>query len=699
MAQSRFLIAPLNTGLETDLKPWLIPDDAFSLLNNAYIFRGRVRKRVGSFPMGNVSANQASIYSRLRIKIGKTNGTGALGATTVPGVVFGIGQSFSVGEAIFTVNATGTPANMLCTTTATGTYNTTTGSVTITGADSNTDVFFYPSTPVMGLLSNEIPDVNFEPVIGFDTQFAYSYASGWDRLGTAIWTGSDSQFFWGITYRGDLAHETYFFVTNYNAADKIKYLKGSTWYNFSPTINAAGDTVETSRLIISFKDRLLLLNTVEKISGVNQTFVNRCRFSWNGSALDAQAWREDQAGKGGYRDAPTKEAIISAEILKDRLIVFFERSTYELVWNGNEILPFSWQQINVELGAESTFSIVPFDKVIFGIGNVGIHACNGINVERIDQKIPSEVFQIRNDQEGLERVYGIRDYYDELVYWTFPASDKAKYPSRVLVYNYRTGSWAYNNDTITCFGYFQTDDRKTWSRSPEPWEEAIYTWDAGSNEARFLSIIAGNQQGYTFVVSSNTTRNAPSLFITNWVNNDLTIINHNLFVGNYIYIEDIPKGFKLVAQVTAISGDTVTIDSSLVGAYEGGLTAALISQISIKTKQYNFFKEAGRNFTINKVEFLVDSTSKGEIGVNTFIASGRSAIDSTVLQTSPYPIYPQEADQDRLWHPIYLSADGSFIQLQFFMSDEEMRDTSIAFSDFQLHAMLFHATQTSSYIT
>ncbi len=44
----KFLIAPLNSGLQTDQKPFLIPDDAFAELNNAYIFRGRVRKRFGA---------------------------------------------------------------------------------------------------------------------------------------------------------------------------------------------------------------------------------------------------------------------------------------------------------------------------------------------------------------------------------------------------------------------------------------------------------------------------------------------------------------------------------------------------------------------------------------------------------------------------------------------------------------------------
>ncbi len=39
----KFVIAPLNSGLTADAKPWLIPDDAFERLNNAYVFRGIVK--------------------------------------------------------------------------------------------------------------------------------------------------------------------------------------------------------------------------------------------------------------------------------------------------------------------------------------------------------------------------------------------------------------------------------------------------------------------------------------------------------------------------------------------------------------------------------------------------------------------------------------------------------------------------------
>ena len=154
-------------------------------------------------------------------------------------------------------------------------------------------------------------------------------------------------------------------------------------------------------------------------------------------------------------------------MIRDRCIVYFERSTWELAYTGNEAIPFIWQQINTELGSEAQYSNVPFDKFILNVGSNGIQQCNGINVDRIDDKIPDEVFKIRIDDYGMQRVAGVRDYYTEMVYWTYPTDDNAyalKYPNKMFVFNYKMGTWSLNDDCITCFGYFEQDTDVTWGR-------------------------------------------------------------------------------------------------------------------------------------------------------------------------------------------------------------------------------------------
>lgn len=742
----RFFIAPYDaeSGLQTNVRPWLIPDTAFAELNNAYVFRGRVRKRFGSRWL---SLN--SLLSRLRINLGTITG-GALSGNVRTiladaGLETFVGQSFSVGtnvidNIIFTVNNPAAGDQQMLRTDNSGdsaTYNLVNSDFNITGlpfAD-GTSVYFYPGLPVMGLLTYELAAINNEFLIGFDTRYAYHYNDGWERLaseatpGAAVWTGDNSQFFWAATWTGANASDRVFFVTNFNQNEPnfMRYYNGVQWENFRPQISSTPDYLFSARIIVPFKNRLVVFNTWEGTAGPGINYPNRCRYSQIGSPLDADAWRQDIPGRGNAIDAPTTEAIVTVEFIKDRLIVFFERSTWEFVYTGNQAYPFTWQQINTELGAESTNSIIPFDKVCIGVGDVGIHACNGSNVDRIDDKIPDVVFQVHNSGEGVMRVYGIRDYYVEMLYWTFPNINTpvdSPYPNRVLVYNYKTGTWSFFDDSITCFGYFQPSEGISWDSNNETWNVDT-SWDSGSTQSQFKDIIAGNQEGYTFICETDFPTNAAVLQITDVTTVDdatvLTIIDHNLNtednVNNptYIYIQDAVWSDSSdslndqIFQVTEIiDADTVEIGPSApyTGTYSGGGLVALVSNVSIKTKEYNFYADQGRNAYVSKVDFMVDATPAGQTQIEFYVSTATTPLlqDSAgngvllgtgTLDTFPYPDIPFEATASRLWHPVYLQADGEIIQLQLVMNDEQMRDTAIRSSGFQLHAMCIFAQPTS----
>ena len=162
-----------------------------------------------------------------------------------------------------------------------------------------------------------------------------------------------------------------------------------------------------------------------------------------------------------------------------------------------------------------------FDKVLLTVGNVGIHACNGVNVQRVDDKIPDTIWRIHEGSTEVNRVYGIRDYFSEQVYWTFPSVStnpySSKYPNKILVYNYKTGSWAFNDDSFTCFGYYyaQMASSINWSSTDTFWNSNEVTWDSGTSQPLNQVILAGNQQGYVVIVDAGQAQNAPALQITN----------------------------------------------------------------------------------------------------------------------------------------------------------------------------------------
>ena len=715
--ENRFFIAPYDesSGQQNNVKPWLIPDNAFEVLNNAYVFRGRVRKRFGSRYFAN---SNSSLSSRLRILLAPA------GLIITTPINIEVGQAFSIGNDIFTVVDVTPPypKSLLSTSAVTATL---TAINQITFSAIAASVYFYPSLPVMGLLTYENSATNDEATLAFDTKFSYQYDNltvGWERIigAAAEWYGSTSDFFWGVTWSGVLASERIFFVTNFNQLEPnfMRYFNGAVWASLNPAITAAaGNTLQSARILTVFKDRLIALNTWE--GGVGPlNYVNRARYCQIGDPLDATAWRQDIAGKGNAIDAPTKEAIITVEFIKDRLIVYFERSTWELAYTGNQIYHFSWQQINTELGAESTFSVIPFDKLAIGVGNVGIHACNGSNVDRIDQKIPNTIFDIKNDNAGAQRVYGIRDYFSEMLYWAFPNNSAITFPNKIFVYNYPTKTWSFNDDSITCFGYFQPSNSILWNSTTVYWSSDVI-WNSGSVSSKFQQVVAGNQQGYTFICDTNINTNELILQINNitlsGVQTSLQVIDHNLAQDEYIYIDNAvwnPAGNYLNTQIfqvlTVTDKDNFTIgpNASFTGVYQGGGLISRVSQINIKTKQYNFYAQIGRNSFVNKVDFLVDRTTNGQIDVNYYVSTSSdnlllnsantgSLLGTGTLDTFPYPLIPLEATSTRLWHPVYFQAEGEVIQFELTMNSLQMLNPLIRQAGFQLHAMCIYSNPSS----
>jgi len=764
MPFDRFLIAPLNTGLQTDLRPFLIMDDAFEQLQNAYVFRGRVVKRFGSLWMGPTQQQTRFRIGLTGAGVGVTDGAGhaagnlgliITGIPNDPQIPYNVGQQFSVGTAVYTVISALPGVQPMLATQGNGTFNITTGDFVINGAPALTQIFFYPGLPVMGLTQYESGAINNHPSYGFDTRFAYRFfpGVGWERSGTLvspIWHGNDLNFFWAANWEGVTDNIVAMFVTNFNATigapgatdDPIWVTQdGAVWTNFSPlTIFLTnGSFVQTARIIVPFKNRLLLLNTIERnlaggAPGVNAAFPNRVRYSHNGSPFATNAWLEPNQTTGGtfadgagFIDATTEEAIISAEFIKDRLIVYFERSTWELAYTGNEVLPFVWQKINTELGSQATFSSVPFDKQILTIGNTGVHACNGANVERIDSKIPDEIFEFKVKNNEQLRIAGIRDFIEELVYWAF-VNDEApdatqKFPNQILVYNYRNDSWAINDDCFTAFGYYEQQGDTTWASTNLTWAEANFTWVAGIIQANQRQIIAGTPEGWVLIINADVSRNAPSMQITNMTIPsaamgvgfvDLQVINHNIALNDFVAVENTNGIFLPISGiyevVAIIDANNITIRAGdIAGVYTGGGTLARVSQIQILSKQWNPYLKEGKNFYLAKIDFGVLKTQQGEVTIDYYPSSATpvsmiqggtasgAIMGTSVLETRPYPanLYPLEQFQDRLWHQVYFQTVGDCIQIFISMDARQMTTPGIVWDDFELEGLVLHTERTS----
>jgi hypothetical protein len=783
MPFDRFLVGPINSGLQRDLKPFLIPDDAFTELQNCYVFRGRVRKRFGSIWMG--EGNQS--LTRLRVQIGTADGAGNLAFTNLPGNVLNEGSMFSAAGIFFNViNVPIVVGNADTLSTDQGPGGPAVGTVRLNSVAPNVyqfriaggqaaiagaPVYWYPALPVMGITQYETGSINNHPTYAFDQQFAYVYSAGWARSGTAIWHGDNTKYFWATNWQS-VSGTVVLYVSNFNFTlgagapaatdDPIWYMTpANTWVAmlgssvngifFLPGNGGVREQtpfVQTALIILPFKDRLVLLSTVENNNsattgnGTATAYPQRCRYSFNGSPLARNAWYEQNnvdstgsaAAGGGFIDAATDEQIISAGFIKDRLIVYFERSTWELAYTGNEVLPFVWQKLNNELGSQGTFSLVPFDKELLVTGNTGIHSCNGSNVSRIDQKIPDEIFNdFKTSDNATLRISGIRDYFTELVYWVFEdtsLTDDQNWANQILVYNYKTGSWALFDDCYTTFGYFEQTQDMTWASSfPLTWAEATFAWNDNIAQANKRQILAGTPEGFVVIVAPDVARNAPAMQITNITYDGtgiliLTIIDHN-FTANptnldetdYILTENIiaddpTEAFMngtIFPVYTVLDKDNITINTEgalLAGMYLGGGTGTRVSNVQLETKWINPYFSKDRSVYLYKVDFAVTRTSGGAITVDYYPSSSSLSMleqaDATgcllgtgVLETSPYALYLLETVQDILWHPVYFQTVGESIQLAMYFTAEQMVQPAISLSDFQLHSFILYTSPTS----
>lgn len=756
-AVQAFLIADQKVGLEKDLEPWLLPNDAYPELDDCYMWRGRIKKKQGYRLLG-----------RLNRVIGQTNGSGAFTFTfpnipMVPGAT-----SIVIGAEFFQDKGDAGPSTTLLTNgPGSGTLNRTTGVLTITGAPISTNVLYFSGLPVMGLPSLEPPSTTTEGLVSlmaFDTVYSYifdgsssafidaSFYKG--NITTPLnWTGTDYNFFWTTNYAGALWATN--FVpgyrtspnTNAGSGDGIRWYDqviGTGWINFLPQITGTPTYLNGCLIILPYKGRLITFNTWEGTTspGSAKNFPQRARWSAigtpyyvGGAAIptsylggsNANAWRSDIVGQGGFVDAPTSENIVSAQFIKDTLVVFFERSTWQLQYTGNILLPFIWVKINTELGALSTFSEVPFDKVVLGVGDVGIHACDSVNVNRIDQKIPDDVFSIQNENQGRERVYGIRDYFTQLVYWTVPyvgdefdeqgdqptPSSTLTYPNKILVYNYIDQSFSYFNDSFTCFGYYQIETGGiTWSTATMTWESANFPWVGGFSQPFFPYVVAGNQQGFVEILTPDLVINDVSLLISNityGVDGLVTITSENHNIDNIQFINIVTAsgttGFTgLIWEVVQIVDNNNfvinTADAAIPpsGTFTGSGTFAVVSNINILTKRFNPFIGEAAQVRLSYIDFYFQTTQNGQLQVNLFIDEDSTIpINATdnVVATFPESTYTFDDDvnpfvNNKIWKRVYFQDISQLFQIQLMMNNTQMQNIDVVSSPIVLHAMILY---------
>ncbi len=604
-------------------------------------------------------------------------------------------------------------------------------------------ISYFPGLPVMGIDNREVVVINDEQEIFFDTKYAYIYSgTGFQEfIPGFVWSGTDSNFFWMTNYRGATPESRLFFETNFSEPalspnNRMRYVDqvGAAWVDFTPIVadlpeSAAQSTLWMARILIPYYGRLVALNVWEGGTTANAVNIpNRCRFSQIGSPIEADAWRSDKFGKGGFIDAPTVEQIISARFFKNTLIVGFEHSTWQLRYVGEYGLPFIWERISSDFGAESQFSTILFDDYVLQVGDKAITAATAVNVDRIDLQIPDLVFNsIQNKEEGQQRTHGIRDFQKELVFWCYSeASFQGKFPNKTLVYNYRNNTYAIFRNSVTCFGILQVDTSITWDSQEVFWDDQDITWADDEVQSEFPYICSGNQQGFIHRYGYTTSQDEPSLIIESI---DVTVTpilvtstNHNLQTGEIIYLTDMvfydsdtppnPLSSTLnnsIYYAQVLTADTFNIlkwdgtayiqdftfsfTPTPVGVvqYLGNGKITLFPKMIIQTKDFNPYQAQGGQAKLSYIDFLTDSTPSGVTTIQLF-ANTAPAVQGNLLvgntQSEQYLTTPYYTPtSDIAWHRFYATLAAQYFRVIITYDDSLMSTLSTHQQTYVLNAM------------
>lgn len=232
----KIIVGPIDRGLRNDRTPFVIDNDSFPVLINAYQWRGRVKRKRGTSLLGRLTrffnsanASYGSITS-FNLVAGAANLFTAFSLQANGNIIPGsVHLTDATTGNVYTDDSNG---NLVGVPGGTGTINYATGAITISGgaADLITTVSFlyYPDLPVMGLEDFISTSTQFPGTLGFDTKYSYNISTvfpysiydvsfyknpptgsyvGYVEKTTVTptsWNGQDYQQFWTTNYLGAL---------------------------------------------------------------------------------------------------------------------------------------------------------------------------------------------------------------------------------------------------------------------------------------------------------------------------------------------------------------------------------------------------------------------------------------------------------------------------------------------------------------
>lgn len=215
------VVANFKTGYETDLPAFFINNDAFPVLNNAYTWRGRVKKKRGTSQLGRLQRSvtgQPGSTDAMGNFLGFVNLLLGIGVTAniVPGTFLATVGSVTVTEhnppdGTLLFNGTPAPSGSFIN------YASTQLGLVMGTPNANMAIHvafdYYVGLPVLGFEDFDISGIINSPTsVAFDTTYSYQFNQSTEEFYDVTfyqssglpftWTGENFQQFWSTNYSG-----------------------------------------------------------------------------------------------------------------------------------------------------------------------------------------------------------------------------------------------------------------------------------------------------------------------------------------------------------------------------------------------------------------------------------------------------------------------------------------------------------------
>lgn len=484
-------ISDWRNGQFTAREDLVSPSETWKSVSNFRLNRGRLEVRGGYSLLG-------TLYPQVRQQIF----AGTAGTTVISGTLSQIPvHPTEAAPSTYTVTwwdgGAGAPSGKIATADAAGVItgaNVSSGSITY-----STGVFTFTYTvnatndvranfewerglAVTGLLDH-FQNSGVEHLLACDTKRVYKWNSAeerfYDLLGADLFTATEYDYFWMLPWNDN--------VLLSNGVNAVyEYVPAGTVTEVPTEFDAGsgGNDLDNAVCLIRHRGRLIAFGTTEN----GTRFPQRARRSSIGNYA---VWVSTD-----FAEAPTNQAIVSAGVLGDNIIVFFDGGEAWIHrYTGETAAPYEWIKHSGYRGSSGTFSVTDIEGGLVTVGTHGLVATDGRTMSEIDNAIPD--YQRLMQIDKLDRSYGLTVTQEDAVWLSHVLAGNTA-PGAIVVWNFRENAWSVYEIGLRVFDFFRQTTTYTHDSSPSA---VTYDSQPASFPTSYDDVLG--QSGVPFIVGGD----------------------------------------------------------------------------------------------------------------------------------------------------------------------------------------------------